>query len=75
MLKYIVTGLVLNDDDPNTANFCVPLIVNVVQTVVDNVNAKNFDAIRAVGRFEFELAFPGANLTEVARLLARSLER
>ncbi len=73
MPKYVVTGLVLHEDDPNTAAFSIPLMLNATQAVIDEVNAESPGAIRTIGFSEYELTFPGGNLTDVARVLAASL--
>jgi hypothetical protein len=73
MPPYIVTGLLLEEGDPNTAAFAIPHIAKAVLNVVDEVNASNPRAIRTVGFFEFELSFHGTNLTEVGRVFAEAL--
>ena len=73
MPPYIVTGLVLKDDEPNTGTFCIPLLVKAMLAAIDEANAQHADAIRTIGFFEFELTFPETSLTEVAGLLASSL--
>ncbi len=41
MPQYIVTGLVLTEDESNTDDdFCIPLLVKAVRSVVEEVNAK-----------------------------------
>ena len=74
MPPYIVTGLVLKDDEPNTGAFCIPLLVKAMLAVIDGANAQHPGVIRTIGFFEFELTFPGTSLTEVAGLLASSLK-
>ena len=73
MPKYLVTGLVLKDDDPNTAAFGIPLILKATRTAIDEANAQSPGAIGTIGFFEYELTFAGASLTDVARLLVASL--
>jgi len=75
MPRYVLTGLVLNDGDPNTAAFCIPRITAAVRQAVDKVNASRPGAIRSIGFFEFELSFPGTSLNEVGRLFGQSWSR
>jgi hypothetical protein len=75
MPKYVVTGLVLRDGDPNTAAFAIPLIIRATRTVIDEVNAKSPGTIRTIGFFEHELTFPGATVKDVAGVLAASIAR
>ena len=73
MPAYIVTGLVLDDEDPDEATFVIPSIVKAVGKAIDEVNASDPSTIRTIGFFEFELALRGASLTEVARLLVEAI--
>lgn len=69
----IITGLVLKDDEPNTAATCMPLIIRAVLRAAGERNAALPGSIRTIGFFEFELTFPGASATDVGRMLAASL--
>jgi hypothetical protein len=40
MPKHVLTGLVLKDDEPNTAAFCLPLLLKATRDVIGAVNAK-----------------------------------
>lgn len=70
---YVIAGLVLKEEEPNTAEFCVPLIVGAILRVVAERNRLHRGAIRTVGFMEFELTFPGAAPADVGRALAASL--
>lgn len=70
---FIVTGLVLRADDPNTAAVCIPLIIRGVLRAAGERNAAHPGSIRTIGFSEFELTFPGASVTDVGRMLAASL--
>jgi hypothetical protein len=73
MPRYIITGMVLRSEDPNTAAFGVPRILTAVMERVVEVNTANPRSIRTVGFFEYELTFPGSGLAEVGRLFAQAL--
>ena len=70
---FIITGLVLKGDEPNTAATCMPLIIRAVLRAAGERNAAHPGSIRTLGFSEFELTFPGASVTDVGRMLAASL--
>lgn len=71
---FIITGFLLKEGDPNTAEFCIPRIVTSVVDAIDEVNTGQPGAIRTLGFFEFELSFKGSSLANVAHLLIESLD-
>jgi hypothetical protein len=70
----IITGLVLEDGEPNTAEVCVPLIIRAVLRTASERNALRPGSIRTIGFTEFELTFPGASPVDVGRVLAAALK-
>jgi hypothetical protein len=72
MAPYVVTGLVLRDEDPNTPEVVIPRLIDAVMRVVDDENVRVPGAIRTVGFFEFELTYPGATMADVARAMTSS---
>jgi hypothetical protein len=73
MPPFIITGVVLDAEDPNTAMFCIPLIVRELWRAVERINADQPGAIRTIGLFEFELTYPGSSLAESAKILVEAL--
>lgn len=71
---FIITGFLLKEGDPDTAEFCIPRIVTSVVHAIAGVNAAQPGAIRTLGFFEFELSFKGSKLADVAHLLVESFE-
>ena len=70
---FIIAGFLLNDGEPNTADYCIPRIIASVSDAIVQVNAEQPGAIRTLGFFEYELSFGGSRPSDVARLLAGSL--
>lgn len=70
---YILTGLVLLDDEPNTAEVCLPLIMQAILAVSTEANQRRAGSIRTIGLMEPELTFRGATPEVVGRLIALSL--
>ena len=73
MPPYIVTGLILNEDDPNTASFLIPILMDAVLRVVERQNTTHPGAIRSIGFFEYELKLPGITLDDVGRAFGQAL--
>jgi hypothetical protein len=71
---FIITGYLLNQGEPDTADAVLPRIVASIVGAIDDVNAREPGAIRTLGLFEYELSFKDRTLTDSARLLAASLE-
>jgi hypothetical protein len=72
--KYIISGLVLKDSDPNTAAFGIPILVHGILKCVEEANRLSPGSIRTIGMFEFELAFSETTLIEVARLFGEAFQ-
>lgn len=71
---FIITGLLLKEGDPESAEICVPRIVTSLVDAVADVNAAQPGAIRTLGFYEFKLSFKGSKLANLAHLLAESFE-
>jgi hypothetical protein len=72
---YIITGLVLKDDEPNDAKHGIPLLAHAIDEAICQANAKQAGLIRTIGFFEFELEFRGISIEEIGRLFADSFGR
>jgi hypothetical protein len=70
----ILTGFLLTDDEPDTADYCIPMISEALIKTARMVNDREPGAIRTIGLFEFELSFKGASLSRSADLLARTIK-
>jgi hypothetical protein len=75
MPPYVITGLVLKEDEPNTAKHGIPLLMRAVLRLANETNKANPGAIRTVGFFEHELFASGGTPKEIAALLAKSVDR
>jgi hypothetical protein len=71
---FIITGFLLREGEPDTAEYCIPRIVTALFDAIDEVNTGQPGAIRTLGFFEFELSFKGSTLADVGHLLVDSLE-
>ncbi len=74
MPPYVITGLVLREDEPNTAEHGIPLVVRAVLRLVAETNKSNPGELRTVGFFEHELFASGGTPKEIAALLAKSID-
>jgi len=71
---YVMTGLILEENEQNTAQVAVPLLVRAVLRVAAERNAARSGVIRTVGFPEFELTYAGASAEDIGRLIATSLK-
>jgi hypothetical protein len=69
---YIITGLVMGEDEPNDAKHGIPLLAHAIDEAICQANAKQAGLIRTIGFFEFELEFRGTPIEEIGRLFAVS---
>ena len=74
MPPYVITGLVLREDEPNTAEQGIPLLVGAVLRLANETNKGSPGAIRTVGFFEYELFASGGTPEEIASLLAKCID-
>lgn len=71
---YVVTGVVLKDDDPNTGRFVLPLVVRAAVQAVREFNAQHGDAIQTIGLMDVERLAPNASGAEMGELLRAGYE-
>jgi hypothetical protein len=74
MPPYVITGMVLKEDEPNTPEHGVPLLVKAVLRLANETNKGNPGTIRTVGFFEHELFASGGSPKEIAALFAKSVD-
>jgi hypothetical protein len=67
---YILTGMVLHDDDPDTSEFVIPSLARAIDRLLSDTTILCADSIRTIGFSEHNLRFGGATLAQVGRLVA-----
>ena len=71
---FVVTGVILRDEDPKTGAFTVQLVVRSAVKAIVRFNAANGNPIRTLGLAEVERFAPEVEALELGRLIRAAYE-